>query len=150
MKILVTDTSLFLFNFITVTNIKSTREHDMGFLEFLASLRFGLKSHLSLYLSLGPWTLVSCFVNLMKQSFPHFLSASPSSALLYKYQWKLKAALGKYHLWGIKWMSRSLSFHGPILFWHLCYIGTCRPGVTFSEFVGNLSSYFDLMKIHLF
>lgn len=65
-----------LFNFITVTDIKSIREHELGFLEFLVSLNCDLKSHLSLYLSLGPWTLVSCFANLMKWLFPDLLSAS--------------------------------------------------------------------------
>lgn len=57
---------LFSLNFITVTDTESIREHEMYFLEFLASLSLGLKSHLSLYLSLGPWTPESCFANLMK------------------------------------------------------------------------------------
>lgn len=103
-----------LFNFITVTDIKSIREHDLGFLEFLASLNCDLKSHLSFYLSLGPWTLVSCFANLMKWLLPDLLSASLSWIMFYKYQQKLKAALGKYHLWGIKWMSRSLHSHSHV------------------------------------
>lgn len=103
-----------LFNFITVTDIKSIREHDLGFLEFLASLNCDLKSHLLLHLSLSPWTLVSCFANLMKWLFPDLLSASLSWIMFYKYQQKLKASLGKYHLWGVKWMSRSLHSHSHV------------------------------------
>ena len=58
-KIPITDTSIVLFNFITVRNVKSTKEHGMGFLELRISELWSKISFITQFIT---WSLDTCIV----------------------------------------------------------------------------------------
>ena len=58
-KIPITDTSIVLFNFITVRNVKSTKEHEMSFLELRIS---ELQSKISFITQFITWSLDTCIL----------------------------------------------------------------------------------------
>lgn len=58
-KIPITDTSIVLFNFITVRNVKSTKEHEMGFLELRISELWSKISFITQFIT---WSLDTCIL----------------------------------------------------------------------------------------
>ena len=114
------------------------------------SLSFGLKSHSSLNLSLGPWTLVSWFAKLMKWSFPHLLSLSPSWILL-KISIEAESCP-----WEIVFMGHKMNVKVPQFSWPLfaltyllkwTFVGT---GLLFLYFLGLSSLTSTLIKLICF